>query len=96
VKTQPKEVRKVTYEEREQMFAKDYLSIEDIQKLLGMPYQKAADQIRTIKRKFTFNGKGVRLNIQGKIHVEDYLDYFNIDRRERYDFTLTKETKETN
>ncbi len=60
----------MTYAEREEIFSKDYLSIADIQSLLGLSYQDAAKTIRNIKRKTD------RLGLRGKIHVQDYLDYF--------------------
>lgn len=68
----------MSYKEREQIFSKDYLTIEDIQSLLGLTYQMAARQIRNIKR------RSDRLGIQGKIHTEDYFEYFNITDKQRY------------
>lgn len=68
----------MSYEEREKMFSKDYLTIKDLQDLLGLAYQVAARKMREIKFKHD------RLGIQGKIHVEDYFDYFNITDRQRY------------
>ncbi|MBR2377475.1 MAG: hypothetical protein IKA85_06910 [Clostridia bacterium] len=68
----------MSYIEREQIFSKDYLTIEDIQSLLGLTYQMAARQIRNIKR------RSDRLGIQGKIHTEDYFEYFNITDKQRY------------
>lgn len=78
----------MTYAKREEIFSKDYLTIADLQDLLGLEYQGAAKVIRTIKRELNmnpkYNGQGVRLDMQGKIHVQDYLDYFNITSLERY------------
>jgi hypothetical protein len=78
----------MTYARREEIFSKDYLTIEDVQVILGLEYQGAAKMIRDIKRELEmnpkFNGQGVRLDIQGKLHVQDYLDYFNITSFERY------------
>lgn len=62
----------MTYAKREEMFSKDYLSIEDLQELLGLHYQDAARTMRNIKRRTD------RLGIRGKLHVQDYLDYFQI------------------
>ncbi len=62
----------MTYAMREEIFSKEYLSIEDIQELLGLHYQDAARTIRNIKRRTD------RLGIRGKLHVQDYLDYFQI------------------
>jgi hypothetical protein len=74
----------MTYARREEIFSKEYLTIADLQELLGLEYQGAAKMVRDIKRGLEFRGQGVRLNIQGKIHIQDYLDYFNITNVERY------------
>ncbi len=68
----------MSYIEREEIFSKDYLSIKDIQVLLGLSYQMAAKKLREMKRKYD------RLNIEGKIHTEDYFDYFGIVDKQRY------------
>lgn len=62
----------MTYAMREEIFSKEYLSIKDMQELLGMKYQDAARIMRNIKRRTD------RLGIRGKIHIQDYLDYFQI------------------
>ena len=67
---------------REEIFSKELLSIDDIQELCGIGYQSAAKIIRDIKRGLTFNGQGLRLNIRGYIHTQDYLDYFGIEKKE--------------
>lgn len=74
----------MTYSRREEIFSKEYISIADMQDLLGMGYDDAAKMIRDIKRSLKFGGAKVRLNVQGKLHVQDYLDYFNIDNPIRY------------
>ena len=68
----------MTYAEREQIFAKEYLTIADLQDLLGLTYSAAATLIRTIKRSYD------RLHIQGKIHVQDYIDFFELNNSLRY------------
>lgn len=77
----------MTYEKREEMFSKDYLTIEDIEELLGVGYQVAARIIRNIRRKTD------RLGTLGKIHVQDYLDYFNL-KPDRYVAQKPEENKE--
>lgn len=77
----------MTYAEREEMFAKDYLSIKDVQKLQGTTPQVAARIIRQIKDELTmsqkYNQQGVRINVRGKLHVQDYIDYYHLPP-ERY------------
>lgn len=63
----------MTLKEREQLFAKDYLTIKDIELLLGVSYSTAGEIVRNIRR------KSDRLGIQGMVHVQDYIDYFNLD-----------------
>ena len=74
----------MTYARREEIFSKEYLSIADLQELLDLKYQGAAELMRDIKRELAFRGQGVRLNIQGKLHTQDYIDYFQITSLERY------------
>lgn len=84
----------MTYAKREEIFSKDYLTIEDVQELLGLEYQGAAKIIRDIKRELNmsekYNKQGIRLDIQGKLHVQDYLDYFQITSFERYSKPMDK------
>ena len=66
----------MTYEEREQIFSKDYLNVDDVMKLLGTDKSTA---YKTIKR-IRLNSKD-RLGVNGKISVEDYIDFFDFDFR---------------
>lgn len=68
----------MSYPEREQIFSKEYLTIKDLQQLLGLSYQIAAKLMRQIKFKFD------RLGIQGKLHTEDYFEYYKITDKQRY------------
>ena len=68
----------MNYVNREEIFSKDYLTIRDMEILLGTTYQVAARLIRQIKFKTD------RLGLRGKIHIEDYFDYYNITDRQRY------------
>ncbi len=68
----------MSYIEREKIFSKDYLTIQDLQQLLGLSYQMASKLMRQIKFKFD------RLGIQGKLHTEDYFEYYNITDKQRY------------
>lgn len=79
----------MNYKDREKMFAKDYLTIKDMQELLGVDYQTASKIIRQIRFKYD------RLKILGKLHVEDYFEYFGIKDRQRYLFKEKKHDHET-
>lgn len=68
----------MTYEEREAIFSKEALNNEDIMKLFGVCKTESTNIMMRIKRK-----TGDRLGVKGKLHVQDYLDYFNI-KTDRY------------
>lgn len=67
------------YKQREEIFSKEALSIEDVRDLYGVSYGTASDLIRTWKRKCNFKHDGLRIDIQGKIHVLDYFKALGID-----------------
>lgn len=67
----------MTCAERDEILARDYLDIRDLMNLLGLSYNASAALIRQIKR------KNDRLHIQGKIHIQDYIDYYGLNV-ERY------------
>ena len=81
----------MTYARREEIFSKECLTIEDLMELLDLKYQGAAELMRDIKRSLEFKGLKVRLDIQGKLHVQDYLDYFQIPSLERYSKSIGEE-----
>ena len=69
----------MTYAMREAIFSKEVLCIGDIMLICSMNYQAAAQLIRNVRRKCD------RLGLEGKLHVQDYLDYFGLDgNSERY------------
>jgi hypothetical protein len=68
----------MTVTEKNDMFAKEYLGIEDIAKLYGLCYNRASMLLREIKNKITIGqGKELRVTLRGKIHTQDYLDWRN-------------------
>lgn len=67
----------MTFERRNEIFSKEALSIDDVKELLGVSYDTAQKLIQTIRR------HSDRLNIQGKVHIQDYIDYFQLPP-ERY------------
>lgn len=74
----------MTYSKREEIFSKEFLTIRDIQDLYGLGYDDAAKMIRDIKKWCECKGSTPRLTIQGKLHTQDYFDYFGITNYERY------------
>lgn len=69
---------KMTYEERNSIFAKEYLSYKDIAKLFDIDEASASTLLQTIK------SHSDRLHKKGKIHIQDYFNYFGITNFERY------------
>ena len=68
----------MTAVEKEDMFSKEYLNINDVAKLYGLCYNRASMLLRQIKFQIEqTQGKKLRVNLRGKIHVQDYLDWRN-------------------
>ena len=67
----------MTFERRNEIFSKEALSIDDVKELMGVSYDTAQKLIQAIRR------HSDRLNIQGKVHVQDYIEYFHLPM-ERY------------
>ena len=67
-----------TYAQREQIFAKEYLDVNDFMCLFGIGLPSAYKLMREIKRKTD------RLKISGRVHIQDYFEYFDILETSRY------------
>ena len=48
------------------------MSIDDVKELMGVSYDTAQKLIQEIRRRHD------RLHIQGKVHVQDYIEYFHL------------------
>lgn len=69
----------MTYARREEILSKDVITTDELQELLALSnLPQASSKMSEIKRKV-----GDRLGVKGKIHIEDYLEYFNI-KTDRY------------
>lgn len=68
----------MSYEEREKIFSKEVITINELALLLDTQYQVAQRVMLQIKRKCD------RLGIQGKLHIEDYFEYYGITDKQRY------------
>ena len=67
-----------TYAQREQIFAKEYLDVNDFMCLFGIGLPSAYRLMREIKRKTD------RLKISGRVHIQVYFEYFDIPDTSRY------------
>jgi hypothetical protein len=69
----------MTMEERRDIFAKEYLSIEDFCKLYDILPPHASEFMGKIRKKLTIGmKKELRLDARGRLHVLDYLDYLGV------------------
>lgn len=67
----------MTYEDRERIFAKEYISTRDLVALYDIDESTASTLLTTIKRR-----QGDRLGKKGKLHVQDYFDYFQLSPKD--------------
>ena len=74
----------MTIQEREEIFSKEILTVDDITKLFECGLTTAYKIIREIKAKFD------RLKISGIIHVQDYIDYYKLPQAR---YVLNKKEK---
>ena len=70
----------MTYTEREAIMSKDVMTGADIQKLQGCNASQASRIITDIKYVIELRGGQPRINQRGKLHTQDYCDYYNIKR----------------
>lgn len=74
----------MTSQERDEIFAKEYLSIDDFQKLFGINDSDASRLMNDFKKKLTVGlGRELRWSVRGKMHVQDYLDAIEV-KTDRY------------
>ena len=69
----------MTYERREEIFSKEVITTAELGELLGLEMTRASMLMQEIKRNMP-----CRIRIKGRLHVQDYLDYFCIPPSERY------------
>ncbi len=82
----------MTYQKREEIFSKECLDIKDFEELFGVAYSTACEIIRKIKKHL---GKD-RLNMQGKLHIQDYIEWLDLNEGryfERYTKPKAEETR---
>lgn len=80
----------MTMQERQEIFAKEYLSVADFCKLYGMNQPNASAFMGKIRNKLTIGMKQeLRLDMRGRLHVLDYLDWLGV-QSDRYSATVTE------
>ena len=78
----------MTQQEREEIFAKEILTVDDIERLFNCSQSTAYKIIREVKSKFD------RLKISGIIHVQDYIEFYKLPQA-RYVFNKKEKTAHT-
>lgn len=67
----------MTFEEREQILSKDILSVKDVAKLLGQSEKYASEIMCNIKQSL----RNPRTSERGKLHTQDYLEFYRLERK---------------
>lgn len=74
----------MTFKRREEIISKEVIRTSELAELMDCDKSTASDLITEIKEWFKEYGNGPRVTTKGKIHIQDYLDYYNISRRDFY------------
>lgn len=70
----------MTYSEREEIMSKDVMTTAELAKLLDCNIATASTTLGDIKTFIERNGGKPRITTRGKLHVQDYCDYYRIKR----------------
>lgn len=70
----------MTYTEREAIMSKDVMTGADIQKLQGCNASQASRIITDIKYAIEKRGDKPRIDQRGKLHTQDYCEFYKIAR----------------
>lgn len=77
----------MTWTERENIFAREVLNIDDIKELFNLDSRSTAGEIlRSIKRKLRIDGIELIIDLPGKIHRVDYLKWVGFDTSAQYGY----------
>ena len=68
----------MTYAEREKIFSKDAIRTSEIAELYDISLSEASQLVMQIKRTV-----GDRTGIKGRLHVQDYLDFFKLNGNDK-------------
>lgn len=68
----------MTYAEREKIFSKDAIRTSEIAELYDISLSEASQLVMQIKRTV-----GDRIGIKGRLHVQDYLDFFKLNGNDK-------------
>ena len=74
----------MTWEQRENIFAREVITIEDIQELYKLTHTAAGQFLRNIKRKLRIDGNELVFDAPGRLHRNDYLKWIGADTTAQY------------
>lgn len=70
----------MTYKRREEILSKDVMGVDEVCDLMGCDKSTASRIMTEIKTKLSKEGIEPRISQRGKLHTQDYMDYFRISR----------------
>ena len=76
----------MTYAEREKIVSKDAIRTSEIAELYDISLSEASQLVMQIKRTV-----GDRIGIKGRLHVQDYLDFFKLNGNDKRYMKKTEE-----
>ena len=68
----------MTYAEREKIFSKETIRTSEIAELYDISLSEASQLVMRIKRTV-----GDRIGIKGRLHVQDYLNFFKLNGNDK-------------
>lgn len=68
------------FKRRDEIISKDVMTIDEICELMCCTKSQASTIINEIKNNLAKKGVEPRLNTRGKIHTQDYLDFYRLTR----------------
>ena len=71
----------MTFTRREQIMSKDIISTSEIAELLGTSPSEASRVRGNIIAAIELAGRKPRITARGKLHTQDFCDYYQIERR---------------
>lgn len=78
IKKKTEESKTMTYAEREKIFSKETIRTSEIAELYDISLSEASQLVMRIKRTV-----GDRIGIKGRLHVQDYLNFFKLNGNDK-------------
>lgn len=70
----------MTFARREEILSKDVMGIDEVCDLMGCDKSTASRIVNEIKNALSKKGIEPRIQARGKLHTQDYLDYYRLTR----------------